>query len=393
MGRAQSGPSQEIKNVDATSNVTVNAQLPGAPPTFKLSGTVGGNAAIFLSITATSTDALTSVSGSVDPLTKKYSLQVPANTYKLSVSYIANITVSATLSTFVDPNPVPVSADTVRDVTIVPVVTHKLSGKVTGLDSRFSTSVMLITPNDSLGTIFTGAPAIINADGSYAVQVGDGTYSAFLGLSSKDANRAMGLVLGNATVNGADVVADFNVPTLASLAGAVQMGDGSPLPGDTSVSAVEGDIASLLRTTTGIPLFGFGTASADTVSGAYQLILPTGHIYTVSATTKLIAAAAPQTSGQYFYVAAGTTQLDNDAMLNLTFPTPPATVTISGAVTDSTGAAAANVTVDAVTAEVAGTPGTGFSRSTKTDANGNYSLVVLSGTNYDLVFTPPARRP
>src|SRR5258708_5500765 len=108
---------------------------------------------------------------------------------------------------------------------------------------------------------------------------------------------------------------------------------------------------------------------------------------------KLIPEAMPQSSGDLFLQVAGTTQLTGDSTQNIVFPRPPGTVVISGTVTDSAGIPVANAAVSTSTAEVSGVPMTGFTRSTQTDAMGNYSLTVLSGTNYDMIFHPPTTRP
>src|SRR5262249_3556140 len=139
--------SQEIKNVNATADVTVNATLPAPAPTFKLSGTISGTAVFFVAVTAQSTNGSSTFSGSVDASTKKYSVMVPAGTYILSVSYIASLSGGPSISNYRDPTPVQVSGDTTRDITIAPVVTHSISGVISNLDARFSTTILLFTPS------------------------------------------------------------------------------------------------------------------------------------------------------------------------------------------------------------------------------------------------------
>jgi len=95
----------------------------------------------------------------------------------------------------------------------------------------------------------------------------------------------------------------------------------------------------------------------------------------------------PQTNASFIFLLQNTIPLPADATQDIALP---GTVTISEQVKDSTGAPVANVTVEANTAEVTGITGSvSFSRSTQSDNAGNYRLTVLSGTNYDLVFTPP----
>ena len=95
----------------------------------------------------------------------------------------------------------------------------------------------------------------------------------------------------------------------------------------------------------------------------------------------------PQTNASFIFLLQKTIPLPADATQDIALP---GTVTISEQVKDSAGAPVANVTVEANTAEVTGITGSvSFSRSTQSDNAGNYRLTVLSGTNYDLVFTPP----
>ncbi len=84
------------------------------------------------------------------------------------------------------------------------------------------------------------------------------------------------------------------------------------------------------------------------------------------------------------------------ANYDFTIPTLSVYVTISGQVTDSHGNPVSNVVVVASSKSITGftTPGVSFSSTnqsfSQTDASGNYSLSVLSGTNYQLLYYPPA---
>jgi hypothetical protein len=81
------------------------------------------------------------------------------------------------------------------------------------------------------------------------------------------------------------------------------------------------------------------------------------------------------------------------ASYDFTVPALPGQVTISGRVTDSNGNPVNNVTVSALSQSITGTPNLQFFTGTTTDTSGNYSMSVLSGTNYQLSFTPPTPTP
>lgn len=375
--------SQEIKNVDATADVTVNATLPPAPLTYRLSGTISGPAPAFLAVTAQSPDGMSVFSARVDPLTHTYVVMVPAGSYKLSVDYIASFSDATGGATFQDPLPVEVNADIVRDIAVAPAVTHRVSGTISALDPRFASAVLIFAPTDPTGGSVPSMPKI-NADGTYAAQLSDGAYSPLVLFSTPDASRTTTVVLGSLTVSGADVSADFAVPALANLSGTVRMADMSPLPAFSTIVSIEANRLRL-RNPNAVSLAMFGAVSIDSDSGAYQLVLASGQTYTLAL---YLPQVLQQSIGAFVFLIPSA-QLSGDTIQDITVPQIPGTVTITGQVTDSTGAPVGNARVDASTAAVTGIPMSSFFRTTQTDTTGNYSLVVLSGTNYDLVFNPP----
>ncbi len=83
------------------------------------------------------------------------------------------------------------------------------------------------------------------------------------------------------------------------------------------------------------------------------------------------------------------TIVGNSTTLDLSVPTLPGLVTISGRVTDALGNGIANTSVSATSQSITGAPNLSISVGAVTDANGNYSMVVYSGTNYQITYTPP----
>jgi hypothetical protein len=94
-----------------------------------------------------------------------------------------------------------------------------------------------------------------------------------------------------------------------------------------------------------------------------------------------------------FPIPAVVLDLAGDSNLNFNSPSLPGTVTISGKVTDGLGRGIGGVFVDARSESVTNAPGARLSNSSMTDENGSYSFSVLSGTNYEVTFTPPLPGP
>ena len=380
---------QEIKNVNGTSDVTVNATLPLAPPTFNLSGPITGNAAFFFSVTAQTTDGLSSYSGSVDPFTNNYLVKVPAGTYQLSVSYIASLSSASGLSTYNDPASVQVVADTVHAIAVIPTALRNLSGTITGLDPRLkSTNLIFFSTDPNASSSFSIGKLL--PDGTYTASLPDGIYSAVLLLATKDSSQITSLTLGAVTMAGVDMVANFTAPALSNLSGTVQRSDGFPILTGSSVFGLEGSLASLIKNANAFPISSFAIGSIDPPSRFYQMFLPTGRQYTLLVSLNIFLEQLPQSSGSLSLLLPNTVQLPGDVTQNIGIPLLPASVTISGVVTGPSGTPLVNATVAVTSAEVSGIPPIAvFSRSTQTDATGSYRLTVLSGTNYDLLFTPP----
>jgi len=81
--------------------------------------------------------------------------------------------------------------------------------------------------------------------------------------------------------------------------------------------------------------------------------------------------------------------LGGNTTLNLVIPSLPGSATISGKVTDSSAKGIANVVVSAYSESIKDAAHVGFSAFGTTNADGNYSITVLSGTSYQPIFVPP----
>jgi hypothetical protein len=362
----------------ATSNVVKNEVLPSG---FKLTGTVSGGPGTASAVSAVSGQS--GYEGAVNSTTGAYTIVLPAGTYNLRVSFTPSGVPTGQDVSVTSPvlATVQVSADTTQNLTFTGVSVFNVSGIVNGLSNLVSPTSETIGFATSDGTIegsFTLA-----ADGSYQGVLPAGTYAASLSASisfppSLFQSQSLGLYnLGSATISGNTVIPAFTVPATARLSGTVH---GVALPGfGIGVGAI--------GPSTSVTSF----AKADFTTAQYQMILPKNVTYAVSVTVSLLQGTTFIGSLSYPIPANSLNFTADTANYDFTIPALPVYVTISGQVTDSHGNPVNSVTVNASSQSITGftTPGLGFATFAQTDASGNYSMSVLSGTNYSLTFIPP----
>jgi hypothetical protein len=127
-------------------------------------------------------------------------------------------------------------------------------------------------------------------------------------------------------------------------------------------------------------------------TGQYQMILTRGRSFEMDILLPLI--SETDVLGFVSYpIPASVVNMSGDTTFDFNLPAFPGQVTVSGRVTDSGGRGVSDVSVGAFSQSVTGAPNLGFIAGAQTDANGNYSFVVLSGTNYQITFTPPTPAP
>jgi hypothetical protein len=368
---------------DVTSNLVLDEKLPSG---FKLTGTVSGPGQGKI-VTASSGPG-NGYSGVVNKQTGAYSILLPSGTYTLTVGFIPagvpsglNVSVILTVT-----GSVQVSGDTIFDIALPSVPVFNVSGVVGGLNNLSSlspTSPLSIGFNIASSSPVVAAQFTVDpATGSYQGVLPAGTYTAGLNASMTFSlltlqMETLGLLnLGSATISGNTVIPPFMVPATARLGGTIHVA-GSP-PFSASISAID----------TGATVLGNGLA--DLFSAQYQLILPKGLTYNVTAGTTLMQGSTILGSIT-FPSPANSLPLNQDTSnYDLTAPAPPALVTISGHVTDSNGNPVSKVIVTANSYFITGGQISFFaSYFVQTDDSGFYSLTVLSGTNYTISFTPP----
>jgi len=380
--------SKQRSGIAATTNATVNETL---SPGFRLSGTVGGPVGNVSSVTARSTAAGGLVYGAaVDFQTNKYVIVVPAGTYELNVCYspASQIPLGLPSLTYTAQPNVTVNADTVRDLAVPAVTLRQVMGTVTGANPLGGALMGLLrfASEDHR----TGGNATVAA-GMFTAQLPDGTYTVDLALTAFGGGQiSLGFYnIGTLTVSGGGT-GNFAVPATVQLSGTVSRAGAAGVPANSMIFASDTSVpvptsAQLACASSA----GGSMGSIDPGTGAYQLLVPQGRplgsnlMMPVSQTGYVMFPADGRNLGS---LSANRTE-------NYNVPALPGMVTISGKVTDNQGQGVAGVSVSAMSKQITGAAQVYFITGAETDGSGNYTVQVLNGTNYDMMFAPPPPQP
>ena len=373
-------------SVTATSNTTLDMTLPAA---FELSGFVRGDVQVVSRVTA-STSGGQEYWGSINQQGKYYAVHVPAGTYTLKVCCTpgsATFPGGALRVPFTDPTPVQVDSDTTRDITVPAVTLSTVSGSVSGLNQFPADTEVYVQM--MAGDSRTSSEALVGNDGSYLLQIPNGTYTASLiVLAPSIQQRELDFFnLKSLTVNG-NQTSNLTVPAFSIVSGVATRTGATGMPAASSVSFSDNTAPAPGLSCSYVPIWSWG--SIATSDGAYTLYVPNGRAQSMTTSFPV---------GEYGFVdfpwpGRQIPALAGNRAENLTVPALPGTVTISGKVTDPETKGVENVHVNASSEHITGAAGLLFeSRAAITDSDGNYTLTVLSGTAYTLSFTPPEPRP
>jgi hypothetical protein len=367
-------------------NVVVNETL---LPGFRLSGTVSG-AGLGVQVIADAGGNNT-FAGTVDPLTGKYLIIVPAGTYTVKACYQPAGAPSAVTLTYVDPAAVPVAGDTTRDMTLPAVTLFTVSGTVSGLSGLPSgtiTTILFTSGNQTMQGKFT-----LDAGGNYQGALPAGTYVAsvgrepiqFLLLQSESLQLYN---LGSLTVAGGPAAGNYTIPATAMLSGTISGASLSAIPPGTSITATDASAAPITQSN----CCAFPTTSSATtnLAGQYQMVLAQGRNYAVGTSVPFTLGVNLFSAISYPVNPAGSVSLVGDTVLNLVIPSRPYNAVIGGRVRDNSGKGIANVVVTVYSQSIQDAAHMGFTAMGITNSAGDYSIGVLSGTSYQVTFVPPA---
>jgi hypothetical protein len=377
---------KQVTGYNGTSDSTLNQTLQNG---FKIAGTISGSGKGQTIAARSGSDIFIGV---IDDSTGKYVIVVPAGTYSLVVCFEPSGSTSdaQVTSTYTDPSSVQVASDTTRNITLPARPLFGVSGTISGVGSfatAFKRTLELTSLDNSNGGTFT-----VGSDWTYSGKLPDGSYTASIEVLVIGGATGFEYVtvysIGSVVVSGSAVTANFAVPDLGQLSGAVSI-TGSSLPESTVVTATDKTAPLPAGYTCCAPP---STTLSLVDAGAYQMRLAAGRSYDVTVMVPVGSAQSP--IGAAYYPLSGTsTAVSSSTTLNLTLPALPGQAIVTGKVSSGSAQGVKDVVVTATSMELSGAANLGYGGSATTDASGNYRLVLLKGVNYEIVFTPPSPTP
>jgi hypothetical protein len=380
---------QKTSPVSATENTVVNMQLPTG---YLLSGQVSGPGSVSQVFAEGANGEI--VTGSFDN-TGRYSIVLGTGTYKLTAVFWptgGSLTGGYIMVRYSEPNPVQISGDTTRDITLPSVAMSNVSGTVSGLTKLPYPNNMRLAFNSTNGSI--AARFSIGSDGKYQAQLPLGDYLTGLdcpyitspGPPTSPPQFLEFFNMGSVNVAGSAVTADFAVPNIAKLSGKVQPTSFPPYGVGFSFSAT--DISAVqFRQLSPLQVPSTYSTGFD-ASGRYEILLGLARKYGVYLTAALY-------QGSEFVGSLvnpsplAVVDFASESAYDFNPPQLPGAVTLSGRITDSNGRGVKDVSVYANTGSVNSAAHTAFfSNTVLTDVNGDFHLLVLSGKDYLLIFAP-----
>jgi hypothetical protein len=381
--------SQKQAGINATNDSTINQSLPGG---FRLTGTIAG-APIPTSVLAKSGSSV--YQGGVDLLSHEYLVVVPAGTYQLTVCCSQNVASpnGSLRFTYTEPGSVQVSGDTQHNISIPSPAVFDVSGTVTGLPAAPASS-QLFAVFTSTDKSVEGRFAIA-ADGTYRGQLANGSYVASATITSFSATGFQSSSIyniGSVNVNSAPVTANLTAPATARISGTARIA-GIPLTTEGAFFLAQDKSAGTQQAGDCVSPPVGSLASIDP-GGAYNTRLVINRAHATGVLVPVFKGSTTVPAGSATYPALGRDlSIGADSTADFNLPAFPAQVRITGKVTDGTGKGVQGVTVSAYSVELSGAPDLSYAGSAETDSSGNYELILLRGTNYEIQFTPPTPAP
>ncbi len=374
---AQGGPLLSVSETDinATSDVAKNFTLPDG---FVLSGTIKtttGQPVFGGTVTAISGSRRYGGPIQANPAgTSTYRVILAAGTYSVTaqVFQIDTTTFSAATVTFDVMSGLSITGNRTLDITVTPLPTFSVTGKVTSAGILPTKGTIQFTSADGKVSV------VAQFDGSYRVAVPAGTYAVFVYLSLNNQASNLSLSLPTVSVSGA-TTKDLALPPAFNVLGTIKTNAGT-VAAPSSFSAFDATQAPPNTT------FGVATVPSSSTTGAFALPLPGGSYNTASTIEINFGGNVKGTLG--FNSLANPLAVNADMTVNVLAPATPASVIISGKVSNSSGAGVGGASISAFTSSVTGIQNGSFSASTMTATDGSYSLKVLSGTGYTIIVVP-----
>lgn len=372
--------SQSQSGVNASTNVVINQTLPSGSI---LSGTISGGYGVM--VTAQSVNDV--FYGSVN-FSGRYLVVLPNGTFTVKVMFAPLNQDTTSILVYSYPSQVQVSGNTTLDMVLPAPTLFQVSGAVSGLTSvpQPANPELVFTANDNSIQSYVSI-----TNGTYSGLVPAGSYSVSLSATNLPVGIAQAedlnvFNIGALTVS-SNTTADYTVPNLVSLNGTVNT--------ITPWASLGGDVMATDTSGPSVDPFAFlappKTSSVAVSSSAlsYQLLLAQNRTYSMNITHSITGNVPSTPLGEIFFpVTISTVNMNGNNNYNFTVPNLPGQVAISGRVIDGSGAGVADVAVSAYSESLTGASNVGFAAGGTTDSNGNYGFSMLSGTNYQVTFTP-----
>jgi len=371
-----------LTGVSIDSALTLTTELPSG---YGLKGAVKGDVGALVAVSAQDEEGNV-YQASVDAQRRRYSVAVPAGVYSLKVVYkpaLATFQGAPTL-VFDASSPVSVQSDTNADIEIPKVAVFQVSGVVSGLSNQTGSAMVRFTGVEGR----SGGEAFVSMDNSFSASLPSGSYVVSLAISlfgNYGRNRLAFYDIGRLTVSGADTQVNVELPAAFSVLGKVQITGMESIASESFVSVVD-KAASFREAGTFLP-DGWTSSLAISESGDYQGILPTGRELEVKVIVQL---DGLEPSHLLFPVIARNITLSDNTRADFTLSAPPTLIPITGTVRSPEGSPVNDVVVSAFSESITAVDQAGALVSGRTNALGQFTLMVPAGSNYTITFSPPA---
>ncbi len=350
---------------------------------FFLRGRITGSISSITSVVARSLDGPVYM-GVFDSTRGEYRVAVPEGPYTLTVFTNRRHPPSGGIPTlsYSLPDRIVVNSDTSFDLTIPSVELRRVSGRMSNLGSLPLTAFLTFTKND----LTAQSQGFISMEGDYAVLVPQGDYSVSLSVSaigSYGTNQLALYSLGTVTVGAGDATANFALPPLLTIQGQVVIQGASSIPSGSAVLAR--DISA--------PPVNPGDSILPPAVSRLPVSLQGGNFsgaFLGDRTYDLQAQVVVPGAGTLIFPTEPTRRnlTQNVGGVNFSIGALPASIEVTGSVTDPSGQPVEDVSVEARGESVAGLAGATFSAQATTNSRGEFRMLVLPGSNYTFTFIP-----
>jgi hypothetical protein len=380
-----------VTSIPAAANATVNKTLNlGYKVSYAITGIPVAFSLVLQSGNITYTRSLFYYGFAGLTLEMTGSFYLPPGEYTAKVSaYDPNAgQYTATLYNYIVPETLVVKGDTAFPINVVPPTLYTVAGYIT-LPQQFASSTVAINFISEDGLV-SGQTNIIN--GGYNVTLPNGKYTVGLLLSGTGVTQtSLGLNnIGQFTVNGNDVDSDIVIPEMATLSGTASFKDGVPSSGSVTIYAA--DTAAPNATDIYYSRSTSSNIAQTSFPGSYEMLLKKGSSYNLSLAYSVYASTSTTVSSGTVRYTPTSNQVTLNGNSTYNFPEVPAApsmVTLSGKVTNNTGAAVPFVSITAASSALTGIPNSRFTSATAySGSDGSFSILVPSGTDYQLTFVP-----